>query len=73
MTHVLLGTAAHGVPLRPVADLEQSMVVAKANQGGDGKAQHLIRKGRTRCINHGQQIVAAKCFTESMLVQKILY
>ncbi len=69
--HVLARAAAHRVPLRPVRDLDQSMVVAKADQRGHGKAQHLVGGAGPDAAHHGQQVVLTEGGAKAVVVQKI--
>jgi hypothetical protein len=39
---VVARAAAHGVPARPVVQLQQAVVVAEADHRADRKAQHLV-------------------------------
>ena len=69
--HILPRTAAHGVPAGAVVDLDQAVVVAKADQGGHRKAQHLIGRAAPNAAQHGQQIPVAKHRAKLVRGQKI--
>ena len=58
------------MPLRPVCDLNQTMVVAKADQRGHGKTKHLVRGAGPDAAHHGQQIILPEGGSKVVLVQK---
>jgi len=63
--------AAHRVPLRPVAQLQQAVVVAEADQRADRKAQHLRRRARPDAADHRQQVVVAEGGAEPVRGEKV--
>ena len=69
--HVLARAAAHGVPLRPIAHLQQAVVVAKADHGGKRELQHLAGRTTPDAGHHGQEIPLAKGLPEALLQQEI--
>ena len=69
--HVVFGASAHGVPLRPVGDLDQAVVVAEADHRGDGELQHLVCGTGPVAANHRQEVAVAKRRTEAVAGQKV--
>ena len=69
--YVMLCPAVHGVPLRPVVDLNQPVVVAKPDHGGHRKQQHLIGWATPNAAQHGQQIPIAEFIAKAMLRQEV--
>ena len=71
LLHVLPRAADHGVPLRPVADLDQAVVVAEADHRGDREAQHLVGGAGPDAAEHRQQVPIAEGLAEAMARQEI--
>ena len=71
-THNFLNIIARatldGEPAWAVADLNQAMVVAKANHGGHWKGQHLIGWTTPNAAHHGQEIPVLKSLAKAMLI-----
>ena len=63
--------ARHGVPPRPVAHLDEAVVVAEAHHGGHRKAQHLVGRAAPDATQHGQKIPMAKRRAKAMLIQEL--
>ena len=70
LVHVVLRAATHGVPLRPVGDLDQAVVAQETNHGGDRKAQHLIGRARPDATDHRQKVALAKRGAEAVAVEE---
>ena len=66
--NILARTASDGEPLRPLAHLQQPVVVAKTNHGGDRKQQHLIGWAAPNAAQHRQKIPIAKRRAKAVLV-----
>ena len=69
--HILARTTGHGEPLRPVAHLDEAVVMAKTDHGGHWKAQHLVGRAAPDAAQHGQEIPVAKGRAKAVLYQKI--
>ena len=68
LVDVIARTALHRVPLRPVGDLQQAVVVAKADHGGHRELQHLVGRAAPDAADHRQKIPLAKLVAECVLV-----
>ena len=71
LVHVMPCAASDRPPLRAVQDLQQAMVVAKANHGGHRKLQHLGGGTTPDTAHHGQKVPIAESLAEAVLVQKL--
>ena len=69
--HILAGATGHRPPLRPVADLDQAVVVAKTDQGGQRELEHLVGRATPDAAQHGQQVPVAKGVGETLLAQEV--
>ena len=54
------GAALHGAPLRPVENLQQSVVVTEAHERGQWKFEDVAARGRPDRRSHRQQIPVAE-------------
>ena len=68
---VVARAAAHRVPLGPVADLDQAVVVAEANHGGHGEGQHLVGRATPNAAHHGQEVPMPKGLAKTFALQKV--
>ena len=70
LVDILARAAGHGVPLRPVGDLDQAVVVAKPHHGGHGEGQHLVGRAAPDAAHHGQEIPVAELVGKALFAQK---
>ena len=68
--YIVARTTRHGVPLRPVTDLNQSVVVAEAHEGREWKCQHLLGRTRPNTPGHWQQVPITKFGAVVIRIQK---
>ena len=68
---ILARSTAHGVPLRPVAHLDQPVVVAEADHGPDREAQHLVGRAGPDAADHRQEVAVAEPGAEAVAVQEV--
>ena len=69
--HIHARSAPYRTPLRPVAHLQQAMVVAETDKRGQGKGQHLARRARPDTGGHRQQIPVAKFIAIAVQLEKL--
>ena len=53
LLNIMFRTTCDGEPLRTVHHLNQPMVMAKANHGGNWKLQHLVCRATPYATEHG--------------------
>ena len=71
LVDVMFGATAHRVPLGPVAHLDQAMVVAEPDHGGDGEAQHLVGGAGPDAADHGQKVPVPEGVAKPVTVQEV--
>ena len=65
--YILARTTRHRPPLRTVAYLDKTMVVAEADHGRHRKLQHLVRGAAPNATQHGQKIPVTKFVGQMVL------
>ena len=68
---IVARAAFDGPPLRPVADLVQAMVVAKADHRGNRELQHLRHRATPDAGHHRQEIPFDEGVAEPVLLQEV--
>ena len=68
---VVTRAAGDGPPLRPIGDLNQTVVVAETDHSGDRKLQHLVGRARPDAAHHRQKIPVAELLGKFFGPQKI--
>ena len=68
---VLSGAAGDGVPLRPVKDLQQSVVIAEARETHGRESQHRFNRAGPDRSGHRQQVIVAQGLPVAAVAQQI--
>ena len=71
LDHIMPSATSDGVPLRSIAHLNQSMVLAEAHEGCEWKSEHLLGRTRPDASRHGEQIPVAEFRAVLALSKKI--
>ena len=71
LLYVVFCAAAYSPPLRPVANLDQPVVMAEPDHGGDRELKHLRRGTTPDAAHHGEEVPVAKRVAEPVLAKKL--